>query len=192
MNDRTVSELATPHGTLTIRPTHADDAAAFRDLRLEALRTHPEAFEADYADNLARPIAAWEDRVRSGAGDEHNITYVAAAGDLLAGMTGIFRHNEIKTRHSGTIWGVYVRPAWRGAGVADALIAACLAWGRAKGLRIVKLGVAATNTAAIRCYLRHSFAVYGIEPEVIYHDAVYYDELLMARRLAAPEVTARD
>jgi RimJ/RimL family protein N-acetyltransferase len=37
-----------------------------------------------------------------------------------------------------------------------------------------------TNTSAIRLYLRHSFAVYGVEREALFVDGVYHDELLMA------------
>jgi RimJ/RimL family protein N-acetyltransferase len=39
--------------------------------------------------------------------------------------------------------------------------------------------------AAIRCYNRCGFTVYGVEPQAIRHDGVMYDELLMARQAAA-------
>jgi RimJ/RimL family protein N-acetyltransferase len=180
-----LSTITTPRGPATIRPTHEEDAAAFRDLRLEALRTHPEVFGADYDESLARPIEFWQERVRDGAGSDLGITYVAEAGGALVGMTGIYRDNHLKMRHSGMIWGVYIQPDWRGAGVADALIEACIAWARGRGLRLVKLSVVTTNTAAIRRYIRCGFSVYGVEPEVIYHGGVYYDELLMAQRLTS-------
>ena len=178
-----ISTIETPRGPVTVRPTREQDAASFRELRLEALRTHPEAFGADYADSLERPAEFWEQRVRSGAGTDHGITYVAEAARALVGMTGIFRQDGAKMRHSAAIWGVYVQPAWRGAGLADALIAACVAWARERALRLVKLAVVTTNAAAIRCYVRCGFSVYGLEPEVIYSNSLYYDELLMARRL---------
>src|SRR4051812_7523280 len=110
---KTITVIRTPRGDLTIRPTREEDAAAFRELRLEALRTHPEAFGADYAEALARPIEFWQERVRSGAGGERGVTYVAEAGGALVGMTGIFRDEGSKMRHSATIWGVYIRPDWR-------------------------------------------------------------------------------
>ena len=186
-----LSTITTPRGPVTIRPTHEEDAAAFRDLRLEALRTHPEAFAADYDEDLTRPIEFWQARVRDGAGSDLGITYVAEAGGALVGMTGIYRDNHLKMRHSGMIWGVYIQPDWRGAGVADALIEACIAWARGRGLRLLKLGVVTTNTAAIRRYIRCGFSVYGVEPEVIYHGGVYYDELLMAQRLTSDTRTTR-
>jgi RimJ/RimL family protein N-acetyltransferase len=178
-----MSIINTTHGPITIRPTREEDAAAYRELRLEALRTHPVAFSADYEENLARPIERWQQNVRDGAGTDLGITYIAEAGGALVGMTGIYRDSGAKTRHRATIWGVYVRPEWRGAGIADALIAACVEWARGLELRLVTLSVATTNAAAIRCYVRCGFSVYGMEPELIYYDGIYYDELLMVRHL---------
>src|SRR5262245_20281601 len=172
------SRIDTPRGTITIRPTCEEDTAAYRELRLEALRTHPEAFGGSYEESLARPIERWQQNVRDGAGTELGITYVAEAAGALVGTTGIYRDNSAKMGHRATIWGVYVRPEWRGASIADALIGACVTWARQQRLRLVTLSVVTTNAAAIRCYVRCGFSVYGLDPEVIYHNGVYYDELL--------------
>jgi RimJ/RimL family protein N-acetyltransferase len=175
------SIIHTSNGDVLIRPTQTDDAAAYRQLRLESLRAHPEAFGADYETSAARPLAYWQDRMRQGAGGQHGVTYVAEARGRLVGMTALVRNELLKTRHSGSIFGVYVHPTWRGAGIADALIEACVAYAQQLGLRLVKLGVVTTNVSAIRLYQRCGFRVYGVEPEAIQHDGVYYDELLMAR-----------
>ncbi|MFL5800523.1 MAG: hypothetical protein ACJ8CR_02140, partial [Roseiflexaceae bacterium] len=96
----TTIDLQTASGPVSIRPTRDPDAAAYRELRLEALRTHPEAFGADYAASLARPIEHWQERVRGGAGGDLGILYVAEVGGALAGMTGIYRDEGVKMRHS--------------------------------------------------------------------------------------------
>ena len=178
------STIDTPRGPITIRPTCEADTVAYRELRLEALRTHPEAFGADYEESLARPIERWQQNVRDGAGTDLGVTYVAEAAGGLVGMTGVYRDSGAKMRHCANIWGVYVRPDWRGLGIADQLIESCVAWVRARELRLAKLAVVTTNAAAIRCYVRCGFSVYGMDPEVIYHDGVYYDELLMVHKLA--------
>jgi RimJ/RimL family protein N-acetyltransferase len=177
------SIIHTSKGDVLIRPTRTDDAPAYRALRLEGLRAHPEAFGADYATSAARPIAYWQERMQSGAGGQQGITYVAFAAGELIGMAALVRNDLAKTRHAGSIFGVYARPDWRGTGVADALIEACVAYARELGLRLVRLGVVTTNASAIRLYQRCGFQVYGVEPEAIQHDGVYYDELLMAQRI---------
>jgi RimJ/RimL family protein N-acetyltransferase len=56
-------------------------------------------------------------------------------------------------------------------------------WAQAQKLVLVKLEVISANTAAIRCYTRCGFTVYGVDPQVIYSDGVYYDELMMVKRV---------
>jgi RimJ/RimL family protein N-acetyltransferase len=186
-----ISTIDTARGPITIRPTCEEDAAAYRELRLEALRTHPEAFGGSYEEGLTRPIERWQQNTRDGAGTSLGVTYVAEAGGALVGMTGIYRDDSAKMGHRGSIWGVYVRPDWRGAGIADALIGACVGWAREKQLRLITLAVVTTNAAAIRCYVRCGFSVYGMDPQVIYHDGVYYDELLMVWHLSPDRETRR-
>jgi RimJ/RimL family protein N-acetyltransferase len=109
--------------------------------------------------------------------------YFAVHENELVGTCGIYRGDSPKTQHSGTIAGVYVRPNWRGLQIADELIAACIEWAQSHDMKIVKLGVTSTNTAAIRCYTRCGFTVYGTEPQAISTNGAMYDELLMARSL---------
>ena len=170
-------------GAVTIRPGREEDAPAYRDLRLEALRNHPEAFSSDYETALAKPIDYWTKRLRLHDPDSEVMLYFAAHGQQLVGMGGITHTDAPKQKHSAYIVSMYVRPEWRGQGVAEALIDACLEWGRGQGITIVKLGVSTVNTPAIRCYARCGFEVYGTEPQAIHHGGVFYDELLMARAI---------
>ena len=183
----TLAEMNTPittaHGAVTIRCAREEDASAYRDLRLEALRNHPEAFSSDYAENLAKPMTFWTERLKSGGPDGGVTIYFAMADQQLVGMCGIACTNSPKVRHSATIVGMYVRPDWRGLRIGEGLVAACLGWARTQDVRIVKLAVVTTNAAAIRCYARCDFRVYGIEPQALCHDGVLYDELLMARTM---------
>ncbi|MFZ5821132.1 MAG: GNAT family N-acetyltransferase [Chloroflexota bacterium] len=171
--------VTTPRGAIAIRPARPTDAQAYRSLRLEALRNHPEAFSADHAANEMNPPAYWEDRLRALGKDD--MIYFAAHQAALVGMCGVYRGSSPKIQHSGLIWGAYVQPAWRGLHIAEHLIAACMEWGREQGIRVVKLAVVASNIPAIRCYTRCGFEVYGTEPQAIFYDGVMYDELLMAR-----------
>jgi RimJ/RimL family protein N-acetyltransferase len=173
--------ITTPRGTVTIRSAREEDAPAYRDLRLEALRNHPEAFSSDYAANLAQPMTFWADRLRLNSPDSAVMIYFAVHDPQLIGLCGITRTNSPKIQHSATIVSMYVRPDWRGLRIAEGLVTACVDWARTRDVKIVKLAVVTTNTRAIRCYARCGFQVYGIEPQALYYDGVFYDELLMAR-----------
>ena len=175
------TKISTNNGIITIHPAQEADVASYRDLRLEALQNHPVAFSADYDANKRHPPAYWESRLRE-LGDQGMLYFATHEGRLI-GMCGVYRGNSPKTQHSAFIVSVYIQPQWRGLGGAGALIEACLAWGRAHEVRIAKLGVATDNIAAIRCYTRCGFQVYGVEPSALYYDGVMYDELLMARRI---------
>lgn len=166
-----------------IRPALVDDAVSLYALRLEALANHPEAFASDYASTAAQGAEVWAQRITDNLVDEGGVIYAAAVEEQLIGTARIGRGDRPKTRHTATIAGVYVRPEWRNRRVAEALLDACIGWGRAHGVVIFKLAVVTTNAAALRCYTRCGFAVYGVEPKAIRHDGVFYDELLMARSI---------
>ena len=172
--------LETKLGPVLIREAIFSDAQNFRELRLDALQDTPIAFPADYIVNVNHPMNFWEDRLKT---DEIGKLLFAEHQNQLIGMMGIRRGETSKTKHSATIWGVYVRPAWRGLHIAESLIEACIEWARSKNINIVKLGVTAASTSAVRCYQRCGFTIYGTEPRGIYYKGQYYDGYLMYRSL---------
>lgn len=169
--------MTTNEPEITIRQISTVDVEALRELRLEALRAHPVAFSADYNTELNRTPQAWKARIQDSP------IFFAQAGNTMIGMAGFYRSRSSKTGHHGTIWGVYIRPDYRGHGLGDKLINQCIQWARENEVRMVYIAAAAVNTAAIRCYARCGFTVYGLQPMAIFHDNIYYDELLMAQAL---------
>jgi ribosomal protein S18 acetylase RimI-like enzyme len=175
--------LTTSQGTISVGPAITDEAALVRELRLEELSNHPEAFTYDLTVARGEGVEFWAERIRNYEREQSGAIMVARSGEQLVGIAGIVRADRPKTRHNASIWGVYVRPEWRGYHVAEALIVECLAWAQAQKLVLVKLEVISANTAAIRCYTRCGFTVYGVDPQVIFSDGVYYDELMMVKRV---------
>lgn len=173
--------LNTPNGIIIVRAAITEDAPALRELRLEALDSQPEVFAADHTAAAADPPAVWADLITKNSREQRGIICIASSAGRLVGMTGLGRGHWPKTRHSAMIWGVYVNAAWRGFHLAEALIAECITWAKAQEIKVVKLGVVTTNTFAIRCYARCGFTVYGVEPQAIYCNEVFYDELLMTK-----------
>jgi len=172
--------ISTPKGVITLRPARMDDMPAFRVLRLQALRDHPEAFSADYQTHLAADDAYWGRYFNFG---EHSIIYFAFHREALVGMTGVRLDTSPKTKHNASIQGVYTLPEWRGHGIARALVNACCDWARDHGALIARLGVTTTNQSALRCYESCGFKITGTDPMAICVDGKFYDEYLMARKL---------
>lgn len=173
--------ITTSRGRILLREASAEDAERYRDLRLFALQESPTAFGGDYEISLNHPTSHWEGRLMA---DANGLVVFTEQNTQLVGMTGIRRRDSIKAKHSAIIWGVYVRPEWRGLHIAEGMIETCCGWADARGVNIAKLAVVTTNTSAIRCYERCGFTVYGTEPRAIYYEGQYYDELLMSRSLA--------
>lgn len=165
---------------VAVRRLAAADAAAYRDLRLEGLAAHPEAFAASWEDEAARPLSWFAERL------ERNAVFGAwagAAGDgAMDGVAGLLVPDAAKLRHKGVLWGMYVRPRARGAGVGAALVARVL--GHARGVvEEVRLSVVASNTAAVRLYEAAGFGRYGLERRALKVAGRHHDEALMAARL---------
>jgi RimJ/RimL family protein N-acetyltransferase len=171
-----------PEG-LVIRPIVLVDAEPLLRLRLEALQDSPEAFGEDYAYVAAQPYAVWTDQVARSLGEGDRVIFVAEAQGHLVGMAGVNRSPMKNTRHSGSVWGVYVQPEWRGKGVATALVQACVAWGRNKGLVTLRLGVIAANPAAIHCYENCGFRSCGVDPKAFFVNGQFYDLMRMTLEL---------
>lgn len=170
--------VETARGTIVTREANLTDAAQFRALRLFALQESPVAFSADYQTNSNQPMGYWEGRLEK---DESGTIFFAEYDQRLIGMTGIRNGQSPKTKHGAGIWGVYLRPEWRGLHIAEALIDSCIHWAKTREVHIVKLAVVTTNSSAIRCYERCGFTTYGTEPRAICYEGKYYDEHLMSR-----------
>jgi ribosomal protein S18 acetylase RimI-like enzyme len=163
--------------TFTIRPLRADEPATYRDIRLEALRLHPEAFGASYEDELARPLAFFEQRIAG-----NTIFGGFRDGDIF-GIAGFMPETGAKRVHKCHLWGVYVRREARGTGLARLLVEAVLDHARGQRAELVQLSVVSTNGTARRLYASFGFEAYGLEARSLKVDGRYVDEVLMVKML---------
>lgn len=161
---------------IEIRPFLAAEAPAFRALRLEALAAHPEAFGSSVADERRLPAEVVAERLAAGH------TFGAFAAGQPVGMAGFVAEAGEKRRHKGMLWGVYVRPAWRGRGIAGRLVDRVVAHAQGR-VELLHLSVVAGNASARRLYEARGFAAYGLEERALRLDGRYVDELLMVRFL---------
>ena len=161
----------------SVRRLGQQDAAKLRNIRLEALRLHPDGFCADLELTEKWTPEQWSDSLRNVA------WFGAEKGDELVAVVAFTRPASKKIRHTGDLMSMYVRASERGTRLADALVTALLAHA-AEDVEQVKLTVNADNARAIRFYERHGFRAVGRVPGYIRVEGKLYDELIMVRRVS--------
>lgn len=163
-----------------VRRLGAGDAAAYRDLRLRALREHPEAFTSDAEAEQAKPLAWSAERLA----EPHNAFWGGFdTGGAIVGMVGLERGRRPKEAHKGTVVGMYVAPACAGQGLGGALLAALLQQARHWRLSLLVLTVTAGNASAVRVYERVGFRAFGTEPRAVRVDGRYHGKIHMSLEL---------
>ncbi len=165
---------------MEIRVLTARDAAAWRRLRLHALREAPDAFLSTYAEERPRTVADVARRFRTAWAARDNAVLGAFDGAHLAGICGFFREAKRRQRHRATIWGMYVAPERRGEGVGRALLERAIVELRAAGgIEQVHLGVATTNRAARALYRAAGFRTWAVDRRSMKDRRRYIDEEYM-------------
>lgn len=160
----------------TIRRLTGDDVAAFRDIRLEGLRRHPEAFAASFEAELTEDLAWFADSLA------RNAVFGAFHEGALQGVAGFHPQRHEKMKHKGVLWGLYLREAARGSGLAQALIEAVEAHARQE-VEVLSVTVVTSNKAARRLYEQLGYVCYGVEPRALRVKGRDYDEALLEKRL---------
>jgi RimJ/RimL family protein N-acetyltransferase len=173
-------DASMPQKLFKVRRLDAHDAAAYRELRLEGLKNHPEAFSSSWEGESGKPDAWWVERLE---------TSTVFGGWIdnspLFGVAGFRAHTATKLRHKAVLWGMYVRTEARGTGLAACLVQRVIEHARSH-VEEICLTVVASNIAGKRLYSAAGFEPYGIERRALKVGQEYFDEVLMARPLREP------
>lgn len=165
-----------PEATIDIRRLGPEDAALYREIRLEALSVDPESFSSSFDAEAARPLDWFADRLAKSE------TFGAFRDGALVGMAGYFIHPEQKRAYKATLVGMYVQPSARKLGIARRLVRTVVESARARA-EMIQLNVVGNNEAAIRLYAGFGFTEYGRKPRALKIEGRYFDELLFALTL---------
>ena len=124
---------------MEVRRLRRGDGGRLRDVRLRALADAPYAFSSSLEREFDRGPEFWEERVAESELGEDGAVFVAIDDDRSVGMAGGFCSGE----GSGVVmlWGMWVDPLARRAGLGQALVEAVASWARDSGADHVRLAV---------------------------------------------------
>lgn len=154
------------HAGIELSEVGPDEWRTWRELRLAALADAPDAFLTRREDWENADEARWRARL-AGAG----LAVVARLDGEPVGMVAAKPDGPDAVE----LVSMWVAPAARGTGVADALVAYVVDWARQRDLTAVELGVMVGNPRARALYRRHGFRPLG---PVRSHDDGRVEELM--------------
>jgi ribosomal protein S18 acetylase RimI-like enzyme len=159
--------------SIDLRRLGPEDASAYREIRLEALADSPHAFSSTLESEQGQPLERFATRLAE------DFVVGAFSGSFLVGLAGFYVQPRPKHRHKGMLWGMYVRPDQRAAGIGRQLVEAIIAHARQR-VELLQLFVVADNMPARRLYASLGFVEYGIERRATKYHGEYHDDVLMA------------
>jgi RimJ/RimL family protein N-acetyltransferase len=170
---------------LSIRPLELVDFAPFLEIQREALLLSPELYGSDYEWFESLSILSKEQRYEKYMNFPYQYILGAFAPDgSIGGMIGFTSENRLKTRHKCHLWGLFVRPEYRGKGLATQLIQSVLDTAQnVLDIEQVQLTVSTQNEASYGLYLRLGFTVFGTELHAMKIGSSYVDEYHMVKFL---------
>lgn len=165
-----------------IRVLNPADAGNYREIRLQSLLDHPEAFLSSYETEKEMPLEITRSRLEPAEGRFTLGGFTER--DELVGVVTFIRESSGKIRHKGNIYAMYVSPAARNQKLGYRLMKELIVRaGQLPGLERVNLTVFSDNDPAKRLYTSLGFTCYGTERKAVKLDGVYLDEDLMTLEL---------
>jgi ribosomal protein S18 acetylase RimI-like enzyme len=160
---------------MIIRRLNASDAKAYQELRLKALKNHPEAYGSSFEEESEFSIEVFEQRLSN----PDNITWGAYVDEHLAGVVTLLTSSRKKTMHNGSIVAMYVDDLYRRHGIGSYLLKHAIIEAKTKSIVNLYLTVTTTNLVAKKLYSSFGFVTYGIEKNGLKIDQQYFDSELM-------------
>lgn len=173
---------------LHLDPDAARHIEAFREIRLQALRTDPAAFGSTYEREVAFDHTAWRTRVASYTGRPGAVFLAessppglspAEPAKPLIGVVGV----GLPEADDASIWGMWVALDGRRQGVAGALLDAAEQWAANAGAQTATLWVNRSNERAKGVYERRGYKLVDGADLPLLVPSACSDEMCLRRRL---------
>lgn len=149
------------------------DVKIYRDIRLEALLNHPEAFSSSYDEEKENALDIYASRLQS----DESFTFGAFENDKLIGVVTLVKEKKLKLKHRANIVAMYVSPEKRGIGIGNCLMVEAIKKAKSlSGIEQIYLTVVTTNESAKKLYTSLGFDCFGRDKRALKFGHTYYDE----------------
>lgn len=144
----------------------------YKALRLEAVQDSPTAFLDSYEEELAKPDNLWQERLS-------NMLFAESDGKIV-GMLGFYQDKSDKIKHIRHLVSIYVKPEYRGQGIATALINEVIeASKKDSSISKLEISVISSQEIAFQLYQRLGFQVIGKATRALRYQNQDYDEYFL-------------
>ena len=165
---------------MLIRELNQADAQEYHQLRLRALKEHPEAFADSYELQLDTPLETVKQFLREASASQDVFVLGCFVEDRLIGTAYFSRRSWPKKRHQGVLMEMHVASEQQGHGYGRALLSESIQRARGiPGLERLILSVEAKNEVAKKLYESMGFKTFAVEQQSMYLNGVYHDEEIM-------------
>jgi len=143
----------------------------YRTIRLEAIKTDPQAFCATYQEELERTESQWCNFLPN--------MWFAMDNDQAVGMIGLLQDTGSAGRHRAHLVSFWVKPTYRGQKIGKQLVHHLQQLAPERGIKKIYLHVTITQKNAVRLYESLGFTKVGILKNNTYCNGSYLDTCLM-------------
>lgn len=166
---------------MNIRFLDENDCFIYREIRLNSLKVAPFAFSDSYEDLVNKTLLDFQTEIKKIINPLESFTLGAFSDEnQLIGFVKFKRDNRSKARHRAYLFSLYVKPYYRGQGIAKLLILELFKTIESVSeLEQLQLSTIITNESLIDFYKSFGFQKFGgiIKKDLIienqYVDAIY-------------------
>jgi RimJ/RimL family protein N-acetyltransferase len=112
--------------SITTRILAPQDWKTFRQIRLRALREHPDVYTGSYKETAARTESEWMELLDG----KEKCIFGLFDGDSIIGLAAVFRSREDPSGQSGVLAMDYIDPLYRGRRLSRILYQARIDWAK--------------------------------------------------------------
>lgn len=167
----------------TVAKLDQNSTLEYKELRLRALQTDPEAYFATYEELSRWPTHFFESEILNGNSGPFGYYGSFDMMGRLRGYVNLAAPYFSTQRHVCDLYNLYVQPEFRRQHLADELINVAMQAAVQGGIETVFLSVMSHNQPAIELYKKYGFVEYGRKARSVKTKYRYLDEILMRRDL---------